>query len=90
MKETETSICEKSIKKGKIEYRYLLYLTYGVGDVPLYSVSAEMIFGRRRSFYRTGRLFTNERLARRFFDKISKNLATPIDLPYIVEDDLTE
>lgn len=33
-------------------------------------------------------IFSDSGTAFKFFDKLSKNLATPIDLPYIFEDEL--
>lgn len=34
-------------------------------------------------------VFSSKRKATEFFDKIVKNLATPIDLKYVVEDEIT-
>ncbi|MBQ8690044.1 MAG: hypothetical protein IJ515_06770 [Clostridia bacterium] len=77
-----------------IEYRYELtssratdVASYGL---PLYSVSVSMHFRDtgRVSEGRTENIFSDVNKAGRFFDKIVDNLATPIDLPYIVEDEL--
>ena len=32
----------------------------------------------------------NESAARRFFDKLTENLVTPINLPYVIEDELVQ
>jgi hypothetical protein len=78
-----------------IEYRYELterentsVAGYGL---PLYSVAVMMEFkdSGKRSHGRTTELFSDVKKALRFFDKLVSNLATPIDLAYIVEDELS-
>ena len=59
--------------------------------LPLYSISVEL--SRENGEVITGtqmsEVFSNERKALDFFAKIVDNLATPIDLPYVLEDMLT-
>ena len=42
----------------------------------------------KRSHGRTTELFSDLKKAVRFFEKLVANLATPIDLAYIVEDEM--
>ena len=78
-----------------IEYRYELtrrenrsVAGYGI---PLYSVAVMMEFKEsgKRSHGKTTELFSDVKKAVRFFEKLVNNLATPIDLAYIVEDELS-
>ncbi|MBO5946023.1 MAG: hypothetical protein J6Q69_05390 [Clostridia bacterium] len=58
---------------------------------PLYSIHIDMcehISGRRTSAY-TDELFSSEMKAVSFFEKLVRNLATPIDLAYVVEDEFS-
>lgn len=77
-----------------IEYRYELTRRENTNvagyGIPLYSVAVVMEFKEsgKRSHGRTTELFSDLGKAARFFDKLVKNLATPIDLAYIVEDEL--
>ena len=82
-------------EKDGFEYKYTLTLSRGRRvasyGIPLYSVAIEM---RASSDSRESRgdaedLFSDLSRASDFFDMIVDNLATPIDLPYIVEDELT-
>ena len=59
--------------------------------MPLYSIKIEMTdeFGKMTSA-ETGELFSNSEKAISFFEKLAKHLATPIDLAYIVEDELVK
>jgi hypothetical protein len=81
-------------RDGDIEYRYELTerenrSVAGFG-IPLYSVAVVMEFkdSGKRSHGRTTELFSDFKKAMRFFEKLVANLATPIDLAYIVEDEL--
>ena len=93
MQNSYTRICERRVTDGKTEYRYELMLCYksigGSAPIPIYSISAEMIINGIRTFYRTGDLFTCEKKARSFFDKITEKLATPLNMPYVIEDELS-
>ncbi len=77
-----------------IEYRYELtrredtsVAGYGI---PLYSVAVVMEFKNsgKRTHGKTSELFSDMQKAVCFFEKLVSNLATPIDLAYIVEDEL--
>ncbi len=77
-----------------IKYRYELTKrenrsVAGFG-IPLYSFAVVMEFkdSGKRSEGNTTDLFSDSGKAMRFFDKLVSNLATPIDLAYIVEDEL--
>ena len=80
---------------GGIEYRYTLTLSEGLRvssyGIPLYSISVEMnpSIDGRASEYTAENLFSDSKKAFAFFDKIVGHLATPIDLPYVVEDELS-
>ena len=78
-----------------VEYRYELTekentSVAGFG-LPLYSVAVMMEFEEtgKRSQGKTTELFSDISKAGRFFEKLVSNLATPIDLAYIVEDELS-
>lgn len=57
--------------------------------IPLYSISVDMtvIKTGKHTNAHTRELFADEDKALSFFDKLVRNLATPIDLAYIVEDE---
>ncbi len=77
------------------ENRYLYELMMRRGDtvacwrMPLYSIRVNMTdaFGNEGSADVTD-VFADEDKALDFFDKIVRNLATPIDLSYILEDEM--
>lgn len=54
--------------------------------IVLYEILVEMKIKDNITFYKTGGLFSDVERALRFFDMLRKNLATPYDLPYIIED----
>ena len=98
MKETEeiTIIRTESREKDGIDYKYALSLKenkrtdcYGIG---LYSISVEMTKPDSgvTTHSEARDLFSDEQKATRFFEKIVENLATPIDLAYVVEDELRD
>ena len=65
-----------------------LNLGYGF---PLYSIHIDMcehVDGKMTSAY-TDDLFSSEAKAISFFEKLVRNLATPIDLAYVVEDEFS-
>ena len=78
------------------ENRYMYELIMRKGDtlacwqMPLYSIRVNMIdaFGNEGSAYVTD-VFSDENKALNFFDKLVRNLATPIDLSYILEDEIS-
>ena len=75
-------------------YSYELLMREGdtVSDyrIPLYSIRVDMTdtHGYRREANARD-AFSNADKAIEFFDKIVRNLATPIDLAYILEDEMT-
>ena len=74
-------------------YRYLLVMSesnkVASYKLPLYSVEIEMTDAEgRRTHARTRDLFADVGKAISFFRKLCDNLATPLNLPYIVEDEM--
>lgn len=91
-------ICDKLIKhEERVDegnhYSYDLLMREGdnVADyrLPLYSIRVDMTdtHGYRREANARD-IFSNSEKAIAFFDKIVRNLATPIDLAYILEDEM--
>ena len=83
-------IKSKNITHNGIEYIYELKSFEG-GEVAsfgivLYEICVRLIKNSISSFYRTGGLFTDFEKAIRFFDFLCDNLATPQNIPYIIED----
>ena len=95
MKEKDFVSIRTEIRESEgFEYRYELtekkdfyVASYGI---PLYSISVRMKkIGSQKSTEGTAKnLFSDLKKAMRFFEKLVRNLATPIDLSYIVEDEL--
>lgn len=79
-----------SVTENGIAYRYELILFEGTATasfgIDLYGISAELEASGSLTSYRTGGLFSDKEKALRFFDMITQKLATPIDIPYIIED----
>ena len=93
-------ICDNVIRKEQIfdkGSRYLYELIVRQGDditnwqAPLYSVRIYMVdpLGNNRQADARD-IFSDKDEAETFFDKIVRNLATPIDLAYILEDEMTD
>lgn len=85
----------RSEKRETDGYTYLYELTERKGrlmadfGVHLYSINVTMTDDSGRT--RTGEakdVFSSKEKAIEFFDKIVKNLATPIDLKYVIEDEI--
>ena len=75
------------------KYTYELILREGrrVADfrLPLYSIRVSMTDPKGNSSEKeVNDLFTNPDRAVEFFNKLVRNLATPIDLGYVVEDEV--
>ena len=96
MKKTEskpTVIKDETRTCDGITYRYLLtenksrrvasYL------MPLYSIKVEMDEGGNVSESEIKDIFADIGKALTFYDGLVENLATPIDLPYILEDKIS-
>jgi len=83
---------EKRSLDGMIyTYRLLLNdgLKYSSFGLPLYSIEVEMENVKEGGVTsaKSGEIFADEEKATAFFNKLVRNLATPIDLAYIVEDE---
>ena len=78
--------------EDKHHYLYELLMrrgeTVACWRMPLYSIRVKMTdaYGNKRSADAID-IFSDEDKALSFFEKLVRNLATPIDLPYIVEDE---
>ena len=92
-KTVATKIRSEEILKDGIIYKYDLIMRESARvasfKLPLYSISVEMQKeGEQISFAETRELFADVGKAIAFYERMVKYLATPIDLPYIVEDEL--
>ena len=93
-KTTDTTIRTELREDNGIEYKYKLLMkesshvaSYGI---PLYSISVEMIQRDGNiTNAKTGEVFANIEKAINFFEKLVNNRATPSDLPYVTEDELS-
>ena len=92
-------ICDRLLRREELtedgnSYSYELSVREGntTADwrLPLYSIKVKMtdVTGKKRTANAKD-VFSNEERAMEFFDKIVRNLATPIDLAYIIEDEMT-
>ena len=81
---TERFLCEG------IRYKYELRSFEGKNvasfGITLYEIFVETYNSGKRSYYRTGGLFSDKEKALRFFDLLIRNLVTPHNLPYLIED----
>ena len=93
-KTIDTTIRTERREEDGIGYKYELIMrestcvaSYGI---PLYSVSVEMTQsdGKTTNAH-TSDVFADAGKAIDFFEKLVDNLATPVDLPYIVEDEFS-
>ena len=86
----ETVIRKESITENGAAYRYELILSEGCDTasfgIKLYEIKAEAEIDGFRTAYRSGGLFSSEEKAFRFFNKIIEKRATPLSIPYIIED----
>lgn len=74
-------------------YTYELILRKGIRThdwgLPLYSIKVSMTDNNgRKSQSEATDVFTDRKRAEGFFHKLVRNLATPIDLGYVVEDEV--
>ena len=88
----ETVIREERIHEG-IKYTYELMRCVGERThnwrLPLYSIRIAMVDVDGRESHGEARdLFRDKKSATRFFNRLVKELCTPIDLRYVVEDEL--
>ena len=87
-------IRENKVYEGGAEYRYSLFSSesdrVASYRIPLYSISVEMTDKNGETTYATvGEAFADVGKAIIFYDRLVKHLATPIDLPYILEDEIS-
>ena len=91
----QNDICKEIIKEETrysdgFEYKYYLTSTksrrVASYKLPLYSIRIEMTGGDKHTEHELKELFADAGKAITFFDELVKNLATPLDLPYILED----
>ena len=91
-------ICNKLIRKESVQdggYTYSYELLMSEGDMvanyrlPLYSIRVKMTDKNGEQREASARdVFSRKSEATAFFEKIVRNLATPIDLAYILEDEM--
>ncbi len=76
-----------------IIYRYILSETKSEQvasfNLPLYSIEIIMIRDGETTKNSADEIFADVGKAISFFEKLANNLATPIDLPYLIEDRIT-
>lgn len=92
-------VCDRVIRREERQdtgYVYSYELIERKGDttvdfgVSLYSIKVNMTDGEGKTRKSEARdVFSSKEKAVAFFDKIVRNLATPIDLKYIIEDEMT-
>ncbi len=93
-KTTKTAIrTEERIEDGFV-YKYILNMEESIRvasyKLPLYSISVKLTDrDGNTTAADTKQIFADLGKAFSFFDMLVRNLATPIDLPYIVEDEIS-
>ena len=90
---TDKIIKRESREKDGAKYRYTLVMSksnkVASFRLPLYSIEIEMIDkDGKQTHARTRELFADVGKALSFFKKLYENLATPLNLPYILEDEM--
>jgi len=93
VKNTSRIIRTKEVKTTDADYTYTLFVNesdkVASYRLPLYSIHIRMIDNEGNETSSTVReIFSDFNKANRFFNRMIDNLATPIDLPYIVEDEI--
>ena len=82
---------EHAVSDG-VNYKYELHMkerTRGSTTLAAYIISVEMILDDESTTYaETGEVFLDVGKAIAFFDRMVRNLATPIDLGYVLEDEM--
>ena len=94
VKTIDTTVRTEKRENDGIDYTYRLIMTESANvasyKIPLYSISVNMVMSDGSETDASTRdLFADAGKAIDFFEKLVDNLATPIDLPYIVEDEFT-
>ena len=90
----KTVIRANTVLSEGAEYKYSLYSTQSSRvasyRLPLYSISVELTdVDGNSTFAKIGDVFSDIGKAIIFYDRLVKHLATPIDLPYILEDEIS-
>lgn len=90
---TSGVIRKDSICDGENSYTYILSRKdssiVASFKIPLYSIRAEMTDSDgSQSYFEISDVFASESTAIKFFEKLVHNLATPVDLPYVLEDEI--
>lgn len=91
--EAVTTVREYEYENDEAKYKYTMYLTSSKRvmsyRLPLYSIRIEMwTRDGKHTEAETGELFADLGKATVFFERLCKNLATPLNLAYIVEDSI--
>ena len=88
----KTSIKTTEVNSNGYTYKYSINQTESSRvasyRMPLYSISVKLTNGEEVTEAETKEIFSDLGKAFSFFEKLVKNLATPIDLPYRVEDEI--
>jgi hypothetical protein len=89
----EEIVRRECVSDAENQYTYLLIKREGEFvcnfKLPLYSIRVELIKASgEASHCEISNVFASETKARRFFDDLIKNQATPMNLPYVMEDAL--
>lgn len=92
-KTVDTKIRTEIHEQDGISYKYELIMresqSLASWRMPLYSISVEMTQSDSTvTSAETPEIFADAGRAIDFFEKLTKNLVTPINLPYVVEDEL--
>ena len=91
-KEKNTLIRREFVENEDVLYKYELLMNErqrGTNCARLYFISVEMtLVDGSVTYSETGEIFADVGKAIAFFDRMVKNLATPIDLPYVLEDEI--
>ncbi|MBE6533081.1 MAG: hypothetical protein E7676_06250 [Ruminococcaceae bacterium] len=93
-KKTDYDVIRRE-ERTEDEHRYLYELLMRRGEnvacwrMPLYSIRVNMTdeYGNEGTADAQD-VFSDEEKALGFFEKLVRNLATPIDLPYVLEDEM--
>lgn len=91
---TEGIILKETIYDKGNKYTYILSRNkssmVASFRIPLYSIRVEMTdFEGEDSYFELRDTFASEERAIRFFSKLKENLATPINCPYVFEDEMS-
>ena len=88
--DAKNTVRTEEILKNGIRYKYEIR-SFESRDVAsfgiiLYEIFVETKDGSHVSYYKTGGLFSDVNKAVSFLNMLKENLATPCNLPYIIED----